>query len=137
MKPRAIFAGTVLLLFSAGLGILFYGGYGHTFGADITLGDSARFSESELKSAARTVKDTFRSEFQSCQLQSLTYDEARSDQFKSGYYDTPETIVLFSDYIGIPSPFLDETVAGQQTSWSWFLRQGDDGKWEILTRGYA
>ena len=137
MKWKTVIACAGLLLVSAGFGFMLYGAHGHTFGADITLGDSARFSESELECAAKTVKDTFRSEFQSCQLQSLTYDEARSDRCKSWPYDTPETIVLFSDYIGIPSPFLDETVAGQQTNWNWILRQDGDGKWEMLTWGYG
>lgn len=138
MKRHTIIAGCAgLLLGGAAGGSVIYGKSGHTFGADITIGESARFSQAELEQALETVTDTFRSDFQSCQLQSLIYDEERSDRYKSESYDTPETIILFSDFIGVPTPILDDTIEGQQKDWHWILRQDDDGEWELLTWGYG
>lgn len=138
MKRYAIIAGCAgLLLGGAAVGSVIYGQSGHTFGVDITIGESARFSQAELEQAVETVMDTFCSDFKSCQLQSLTYDETRSDQYKYGSYDTPETIILLSDFIGVHTPILDDTVAGQQKDWNWVLRQGDNGEWDLLTWGYG
>ena len=138
MKPgfRILFA--LLILFSL------TGCKGKADG-DITIykGDSSKFSQEEIDSAIKVVKDNF--SFPGSELKAVSYDEAKSEDAikdfmkygagKGTDIDPNNIIVLFSEFdVTGKNPVLSK---GEYKNYSWTLvRKDKDGEWKIEDQGY-
>lgn len=114
-------------------------------GGDITIdkGDSTKFSEEEIDSAIKVVKDNF--SFPGSKLKAVSYDEAKSEDAikdfmeygkgKATDIDPNNIIVLFSDFDVIgKNPVLSK---GEYKNYSWTLvRKDKDKEWKIEDQGY-
>lgn len=112
---------------------------------DITInkGDSSKFSDEEIDSAIKVVKDNF--SFPGSKLKSLRYDEDKSEDAikdfmeygkgKGTDIDPNDVIVLFSDFdISGENPVLSK---GEYKDYSWILvRKDKDRVWKIEDQGY-
>lgn len=109
----------------------------------IDIGDSSKFSEAEIDSAIKVVKDNF--SFPGSKLKSLRYDEDKSEDAikvfmeygkgKGTDIDPNDVIVLFSDFdISGENPVLSK---GEYKDYSWILvRKDKDRVWKIEDQGY-
>ena len=112
---------------------------------DITIdkGDSKKFSEEEIDSAIKVVKDNF--SFPGSKLKAVSYDEDKSEDAikdfmeygkgKGTDIDPNDVIVLFSDFdISGENPVLSK---GEYKNYNWILVRADkDSEWEIEDQGY-
>jgi hypothetical protein len=103
--------------------------------AEVTIEQSNKFSETEIKEAIHLVKTKFK-DFRGCNLTKLWYDEEKSNE-----YVVPESeniIVLFSSFE------TDKSVISQgfnpnstYDNWMWILtRESKSENWEIIGWGY-
>ena len=139
-KQILIICSVVVLLVTGGLLFCyFYGQEGHVKHAERTLGSSEHFTKDELNMAADFVTEYFRQNFKGCKLQSLTFDEQRSERAKGSGYNSTDTIVLFSDFIAYPTSGTPENIAIKNHDFDWILRKDENGVngWKLLTWGYA
>lgn len=114
-------------------------------GGDITIdkGDSSKFSDEEIDSAIKEVRENF--SFPGSKLKSICYDEAKSENVikdfmeygkgKGSDIDPNNIIVLFSDFdISGENPVLSK---GEYKDYSWTLvRKDKDKEWKIEDQGY-
>lgn len=112
---------------------------------DITIdkSDSSKFSEEEIDSAIKVVKDNFL--FPGSKLKAVSYDEDKSEDAikdfmeygkgKGTDIDPNDVIVLFSDFdISGENPVLSK---GEYKDYSWILvRKDKDRVWKIEDQGY-
>lgn len=112
---------------------------------DITIdkGNSSKFSEAEIDSAIKVVKDNF--SFPGSKLKSISYDEAKSEDAIKDFMeygkgkgidiDPNNIIVLFSDFdVSGENPVLSK---GEYKDYSWILvRKDKDREWKIEDQGY-
>ena len=112
---------------------------------DITIdkGDSSKFSEEEIDSAIKVVKDNF--SFPGSKLKAVCYDEGKSEDAikdfmeygkgKGSDIDPNNIIVLFSEfYVSGKNPVLSK---GEYKDYSWTLVRSDKYReWEIEDQGY-
>ncbi|WP_276887002.1 DUF4829 domain-containing protein [Anaerococcus lactolyticus] len=112
---------------------------------DITIdkGDPSKFSEAEIDSAIKVVKDNF--SFPGSKLKAVSYDEDKSEDAikdfmeygkgKGSDIDPNNIIVLFSDFdISGENPVLSK---GEYKNYSWTLvRKDKDKEWKIEDQGY-
>lgn len=112
---------------------------------DITINksDSKKFSDEEIDSAIKVVKDN--SSFPGSELKAVRYDEAKSEDVikdfmeygkgKSTDIDPNNIIVLFSDFdVSGENPVLSK---GEYKNYSWTLvRKDKDREWKIEDQGY-
>ena len=112
---------------------------------DITVdkGNSSKFSDQEIDSAIKVVKDNF--SFPGSKLKLISYDEAKSDDVikdfmkygagKGTDIDLNNIIVLFSEFdVTGKNPVLSK---GEYKNYSWTLvRKDKDGEWKIEDQGY-
>ena len=112
---------------------------------DITIdkGDSGGFSQEEIDSAIKVVKDNF--SFPGSELKAVRYDEAKSDDVikefmecgagKGTDIDPNNIIVLFSEFdVTGKNPVLSKD---EYKNYSWTLVRPDkDGEWKIEDQGY-
>lgn len=112
---------------------------------DITIdkGDSSKFSEEEIDSAIKVVKDNF--SFPGSELKAVRYDEAKSEYVikdfmeygagKGADIDPNNIIVLFSEFdVRGKNPVLSK---GVYKDYSWTLVRSDkDREWKIEDQGY-
>ena len=112
---------------------------------DITIdkGDSNKFSQEEIDSAIKVVKDNF--SFPGSELKAVRYDEAKSDDVikefmeygagKDTDIDPNNIIVLFSEFdVTGKNPVLSK---GEYKDYTWTLVRSDkDREWEIEDQGY-
>ena len=140
MKKLAVIIFTAIVLLAAGMFLFynFYGKEGHVEHAERTIGSSEHFTNDELNMAADFVTEYFRQNFKGCKLQSLTFDEQRSERAKGNNYNSPDTIVLLSDFIVYPTSGTPENYARKNHDFNWILRRDENGVngWELLTWGY-
>lgn len=109
----------------------------------IDIGDSSKFSEAEIDSAIKVVKDNF--SFPGSKLKAVSYDEDKSEdaikvfmEYGKGKgidIDPNDVIVLFSDFdISGENPVLSK---GEYKDYSWILvRKDKDKEWKIEDQGY-
>ena len=112
---------------------------------DITIdkGDSSKFSEAEIDSAIKVVKDNF--SFPGSKLKAVSYDEDKSEDVikdfmeygkgKGTDIDPNNIIVLFSEFdVTGKNPVLSK---GEYKNYSWVLvRKDKDRVWKIEDQGY-
>ena len=112
---------------------------------DITIdkGESSKFSDEEIDSAIKVVKDNF--SFPGSKLKSLCYDEDKSEDAikdfmeygkgKGTDIDPNNIIVLFSEFdVTGKNPVLSK---GEYKDYSWVLvRKDKDKEWKIEDQGY-
>lgn len=114
-------------------------------GGDIAIdkGDSTKFSEEEIDSAIKVVKDNF--SFPGSKLKAVRYDEGKSEDAikafmeygkgKGSDIDPNNIIILFLEFDVIEkNPVLNK---GEYKDYSWTLvRPGKDREWKIEDQGY-
>lgn len=112
---------------------------------DITIdkGDSSKFSDEEIDSAIKVVKDNF--SFPGSKLKVVFYDEDKSEDAikdfmeygkgKGSDIDPNNIIVLFSEFdVTGKNPVLSK---GEYKNYSWILvREDKDKEWKIEDQGY-
>lgn len=112
---------------------------------DITIdkSDSTKFSEEEIDSAIKVVKDNF--SFPGSELKRVRYDEAKSEEEikvfmeygagKDKGIDPNNVIVIFTDFdITGENPVLSK---GEYKDYNWILVRADkDSEWKIEDQGY-
>ena len=109
---------------------------GSVEGYQVEIGESSKFSESEIKTAIECVIDYFPN-FEGCELQKLWYDEERSDAFLDDS-DSANTIVLLS-FLRVDDSGGDGSFNPDSTydNWKWILKRDDNNsKWELKDWGY-
>ena len=141
MKKRLLIICSVLVFLAVGGGLsfyYFYGREGHVNGTTRTIGSSEHFTQDELNMAADFVTEHFRQNYKGCKLQSLTFDEQRSERAKGNSYNSPDIIVLLSDFTVYPTSGTPENYARKNHDFNWILRknENDVNGWELLTWGY-
>lgn len=140
LKKHVIIISTVFVLLVTGLlsFYFFYGKEGHVNGTARTIGSSECFTPDELNMAADFVTEHFRQNYKGCKLQTLTFDEQHSERAKGNNYNSPDTIVLFSDFTVYPTSGTPENYARKNHDFNWILRknENDVNGWELLTWGY-
>ncbi len=114
-------------------------------GGDITIdkGDSTKFSEEEIDSAIKVVKDNF--SFPGAELKRVCYEESKSEEEikvfmeygagKDKGIDPNNVIVIFTDFdITGENPVLSK---GEYKDYNWILVRTDkDSEWVIEDQGY-
>lgn len=105
------------------------------------LGESQKFTQTDIESAMDAVERHFKKEFDGCTLITLTYEEAVSERSAEGWadnYDADEAIVLHSrfyvDASGGDGSFNPDSY---YDNWQWVLTRTDGGKWKLQTWGYG
>ena len=101
----------------------------------VTIGDSNKFSETEIKEAISLVKTKFK-DFKGCNLKKLWYDEEKSDANVKG--ESENTIVLLSNFE------TDKSAVSQgfnpnsnYVNWMWILtRESKSENWKVTDWGY-
>ena len=140
MKKLIAIIFTVIVLLAAGALSFyhFYGKEGHVEHVQCTIGSSEHFTQDELNTAADFITEHFRQTFKGCKLQSLTFDEQRSERAKGNNYNSPDTLVLLSDFTVYPTSGTPENYARKNHDFNWILRRDENGVngWELLTWGY-
>ena len=108
----------------------------------IGVGDSARFSDAEIRAAMDCVKQKFTG-FRGCELKKLWYDEAaggREIEVSSMLPDDilPENVIvlmseLYAGKYATTSGFDADTTI---SNWNWILtRAGSSAEWKVLDYG--
>ncbi|WP_245149660.1 DUF4829 domain-containing protein [Peptoniphilus raoultii] len=109
----------------------------------IDIGDSSKFSEEEINSVIKVVKDNF--SFPGSKLKAFRYDEAKSEDAIKAFMEygkgkgtdiNPNNIiVLFSEFdVSGENPVLSK---GEYKDYSWTLVRADkDKEWKIEDQGY-
>lgn len=114
-------------------------------GGDITIdkSDSTKFSEEEIDSAIKVVKDNF--SFPGAELKRVRYEESKSEEEikvfmengagKDKDIDPNNVIVIFTDFdITGENPVLSK---GEYKDYNWILVRTDkDSEWVIEDQGY-
>lgn len=114
-------------------------------GGDIAIDkdDSTKFSEDEIDSAIKVVKDNF--SFPGAELKRVRYEESKSEEVikvfmengagKDTDIDPNNVIVIFTDFdITGENPVLSK---GEYKDYNWILVRADkDSEWEIKDQGY-
>ncbi len=112
---------------------------------DITIdkGESSKFSQEEIDSAIKVVKDNFL--FPGSKLKAVSYDEDKSEDAIKDFMeygkgkgidiDPNNIIVLFSEFdVTGKNPVLSK---GEYKNYSWTLvRKDKDKEWKIEDQGY-
>jgi len=112
----------------------------------LEIGESQRFSEEEIRSAARLVTDSF--SFPSAELTKVSYDEETSEKLAAGYISHGKgqqngarfenVLVLLSEFQVDDSgdnPVLNP--GSTYTDFQWILvRESETGAWVIDDWGY-
>lgn len=139
IKIPLIIIGVILVLFAA-LEILTYMPKGKYENAEISIGESDVFSQSDFEQAKKAIFEEFKN-YDGCEMLSLVYDENMSDEYKNDfypeyheYYDL-EIMVLYSDFKTqknmYESSFNDDCLYRE---WKWIMVK-NDGKWIVGDRG--
>lgn len=112
---------------------------------EIEIGDSDKFSQEEIESAAKTVKDNF--SFPGAKLLKVRYDEKESDKNVDSYMSNgkglikninpDDVIVIFTDFEVDKSEDNPVLSPGKYENYSWILIRDKDKKmWTIDDQGY-
>ena len=111
--------------------------------AVIDCGDSALYTEEDRSAAAKLISDTVES-FEGCKLYAVKYEGDEVSKKNLEYCNslaadgiTYSESIVFTSYFRSPVFGGGAWNANEIYSWSWYLARTNDGKWEILTYGYA
>lgn len=120
---------------------------GKTDNVVVSIGESHKFSEIEIKNAVNCVKEKFK-DFEGCNLTKLWYDEEKSNKFIEGYMSNgrgsdngvkaENVIVLLSDF-DVDSSGGDGSLNPNSTysDWNWILiRDSKTENWRVDDWGY-
>lgn len=106
---------------------------------EIIIGESALYTEADLRDAADEVLDEFSRGFDGCTLHELKYDEAESLRQADGWakqYDAEEAIVLHSRFTVSLSYGNGPFSPGDTHYYSWILVRNSGCAWKLKTCGY-
>ncbi len=111
----------------------------------VEIGESSKYTQQEIEQAVTAVKAKFQT-FEHCKLNSLTYDEEKSNTQVGFYLDSgngsvngataENTIVLFSEF------YVDSKAGGAwepDSDYSWMfilIRDNKDAAWVVDDMGY-
>ncbi len=112
---------------------------GNIENVQITIGESALYSEEELQTAVKTVLKFFAREFAHCTLEKLEYNEEKSLREAASWaaqYEAEEAIVLNSSFDVDADYGTGPLNPGETCKYTWILVRSNGGKWELKTWGY-
>ncbi len=99
------------------------------------------YSDREISSAMRTVKNYFWKNFDGCTLTELRYAGDGSAEVFDGWaeqYDADEAIVLYSSFdVGASGGDGSLNPNSTYKNWAWILVRSKGGAWEHKTHGYG
>lgn len=137
---RYFAAGTALLLI-----LLLAACVGDSSRASVTIGESSKFSKSDINHAVDCVEERFK-DFDGCELLKIWYDEEQSDEAVEAYMtngrgsvngvEENDVIVLYSNFF-VDSSGSDGSLNPDMTykDWQWILIR-DDNSWKVDDFGY-
>ncbi len=113
---------------------------GNVSNVEVTMDKSVAYSESEIKSAMKIVKNYFSKEFEGCTLTKLYYDDEYSTARYYEWakqYEEDEAIVLLSSF-DVDKTGGDGSLNPGSTyeNWNWILTRSNGGEWTLRTWGY-
>lgn len=120
---------------------------GKTDTAKITIGESTKFSKSEIDQAVKAIKNKFKN-FDHCTMTDLSYDEAFSNEQARLYINEGKGAEMNNDannFIIFSSSFKVDSNSNQKglnsdstySSYKWILtRDSKNGKWKVDEMGY-
>ena len=125
-------------------------GGGNVANAVIDYGESAIYSQEDVKAAVQVVKTSFAESFDGCELYSIAYtsDDCNSPENVAWMNELAEgqgmdvvftqCIILKSDFHSPKDPekALTLNVDQDYTGFGWCLARTDGGKWTLMTCGY-
>ena len=135
IKIPLVIIGVILVLFAA-LEILTYMPKGKFENAEISIGASNVFSQSDFEQAKKAIFAEFKN-YDGCEMLSLVYDESMSDEYKNYFYPDYdlEIMVLYSDFKTqknmYGNGFNDDCLYRE---WKWIMVK-NDGEWIVRDRG--
>ena len=135
IKIPLVIIGVILVLFAA-LEILTYMPKGKYENAEISIGASNVFSQSDFEQAEKAIFAEFKN-YDGCEMLSLVYDESMSDEYKNYFYPNYdlEIMVLYSDFKTQKNMqgngFNDDCLYRE---WKWIMVK-NDGEWIVRDRG--
>ena len=125
-------------------------GGGNVANAVIDYGESAIYSQEDVKAAVQVVKTSFAESFDGCELYSIAYtsDDCNSPENVAWMNELAEgqgmdavftqCIILKSDFHSPKDPekALSLNVDQDYTGFEWCQTRTDGGKWTLMTCGY-
>ena len=135
VKIPIVIISVVLVLFAA-LEILTYMPKGKFENAEISIGASNVFSQSDFEQAEKAIFAEFKN-YDGCEMLSLVYDESMSDEYKNYFYPDYdlEIMVLYSDFKTQKNMYgngFNEDCLYRE--WKWIMVK-NDGEWIVRDRG--
>ena len=116
-------------------------GWGSTRGLQTKIGSSDVYTQEDIESAVKIVKEFFRKEFEGCTLKTLEYSEelTRDDAEEwAEQYDAEEAIVLLSSFtVGIYGSDGSLNPGSTYENWQWILTRNSGEAWTLQTWGYG
>lgn len=109
--------------------------------AELLIGESARYAESEIRDAMEVAIAHFKAEFEGCTLLTMEYDEESTANAATEWalnYGAEEAIILLSSF-EVDDNGGDGSFNPGDTyqNWQWVLVRSGNGDWELKTWGYG
>ena len=103
--------------------------------AEITIGNSTKFSEAEINQAIALVKTKFK-DFRGCNLTKIWYDEEKYEAYVES--ETENTIILLSNFETDKSAISQGfNPNSNYVNWMWILiREDKSANWKVIDWGY-
>ena len=107
---------------------------GVTKNAEIVIGESAIFEQSDFEETRDVILEHFKG-YINCELIRLVYDEEFSEEEKRdvGYPD--DFMVWYSDFQTGHSSSIGFSENSFVQEWKWVMRKSDDGEWQVISWG--
>jgi len=120
---------------------------GKSNNVQVSIGQSSKFSEEEIKEAVAKVKTEFRG-FQGCELTDIWYTEEESTKIAEDYLNygggsekdiDPNNVIGLLSNFEVDSSGSDGSLepSSTYTEWNWILiRDSKSQKWRVVDSGY-
>lgn len=140
-----IFKSTILVLLSATILFILCSCTAVRFGdigdVQITKAESHIYTQDEIDSAIKTIKNYFKLNFGGCKLLAIGYagdDSAKEAKEWAQTYGSDKAIILISDF-EVDSSGGDGSLNPNSTytEWKWILVKDNNGLWKHADHGYG
>ena len=137
----------VLVAVVGGISLLIVSQFGKSSNAQVSIGESTKFTEEEINEAVSKVKRKFWG-FRGCELTEIWYTEAESNKIAEDYLKygggsekniDPDNVIGLLSNFDVDASGGDGSLEPNSTypEWNWILiRDSKSKKWRIETWGY-
>lgn len=125
------------VLIAAGIGQV-SGRKGDVSEVQRSIGESQRYTETEISAAMDAVEAYFEKEFEGCILLELRYDETSDDRSREWQqkYGFDRVMVLISQFYVTSDAEPCWNFGTTYGNFMWIMREVQEGKWEHIDHGY-